>query len=275
MAIKPPAAFQIEVLLKGGLGNQLFQFANGISISYKQKIPVKFRFQNGDRVFSLDTFGISQGVSYIPELIAGNLQLRPWAKRRHLFYERFVEGSYSFAEIPVFTRNTRIDGYFQSFRYFQELDKEIISFIRRNLPNVVIPEHDIALHIRRGDYAKNPSFKKYHGLLEESYYRKGIDRLGISDPRILVFTDDAVSTREDFRDLFLTHDVQISSNSNPLIDLKVMTESRNLIIANSTFGWWAAKLNFGTIIAPSDWFASGPIDFVPSDLLPPAWIRQR
>ena len=52
----------IIIRLKGGLGNQLFQYAYGIYMSKKYRLPLKFdksNFINSSRKYSLGWFNIN------------------------------------------------------------------------------------------------------------------------------------------------------------------------------------------------------------------------
>ena len=52
--------------------------------------------------------------------------------------------------------------------------------------------------------------------------------------------------------------------------LILMSHASRVVIANSTFSWWAARINAEnkTVIAPSTWFRGM---LAPKDLMPPEW----
>ena len=54
-------------------------------------------------------------------------------------------------------------------------------------------------------------------------------------------------------------DVAVASNREPLVDFYLLTRAKEVVISNSTFGWWGAYLNphVQTVHAPAlkKWFA--------------------
>jgi hypothetical protein len=67
------------------------------------------------------------------------------------------------------------------------------------------------------------------------------------------------------------------ANASPVESLVLMSHASANIIANSTFSWWGAMLNPGSVVtvAPQKWFRGmdDPIDLYPSHwiLVPSVW----
>lgn len=59
---------------------------------------------------------------------------------------------------------------------------------------------------------------------------------------------------------------------SPAQDLRAMARHRHIVIANSSFSWWAAWLRRepGITIAPKHWFRMGVST---EDLIPDGWLR--
>lgn len=111
------------------------------------------------------------------------------------------------------------------------------------------------MHIRRGDYVLYPD---HHPTCNIDYYKNAIKIINDSSEtrkKILIFSDD----KEWCRNNFIGDEYIISENDNPYIDLYLMTLCDHHIIANSSFSWWGAWLNYNAnkiVVAPSQWFGS-------------------
>ena len=175
---------------------------------------------------------------------------------------------------------SRIQGYYQTWKYvdnLQELEAnlslEIINpsnwFLE--LQNEINKVKPIVIHVRRGDY-KNPNSPV--GLLSRSYYQ---DAIGVVNNKygnrnFWIFSDDIEDSQK-----LLDGLIPKSSNwicpptgSDPAESLVLMSLSKVIIIANSSFSWWATKIGVEKelVIAPSPWFKR--LD-EPSFLIPESW----
>jgi hypothetical protein len=131
----------------------------------------------------------------------------------------------------------------------------------------------VGVHVRRGDYTK-PAYRDLFPIVPAAWYAQAAellrDRLG--DVRFLVVTDDPGWVREHLR---LPGAVDVASGDHPasgLEDLAVLAACSHHVIANSTFGWWGARLatGGGHVVAPTCWLLKEPPD---PDLLPTSWLR--
>ena len=110
----------------------------------------------------------------------------------------------------------------------------------------------IALHVRRTDYVEYPS---KHPMLTRDYYAKALEVLeGVMGRRqwrkriLLVFCDDTTWCKEQqwIARLGGRGVVVVEEDAPDFIDLRVMSLCRFLVIANSSFSWWAAYLSVAT-----------------------------
>lgn len=111
------------------------------------------------------------------------------------------------------------------------------------------------VHLRFGDYLES-SNRKVYGELSGEFYWKALKCLGAKkESRVLVATDDRDAAYKKLRgvgisNLISMRDLQFSS---PEDEFMALTLSRNKVISNSTFSWWAGYLSpeSSRVVAPS------------------------
>lgn len=249
----------LYVYLQGGLGNQMFQYAAGLSAmkEYPQftsmKLDASFYedqevkvVKNGltGRKFDLDVFGIDTEVETAPEgatLLQG-------------YYQNIKE----FANVQDTVRNT--------FQFKIEFNEDIISMGN----DISSKEMPVAVHVRRGDYLYNPNCFSFHGVLDKEYYDSAMKIIEEQSDFIhyYVFSEDIDWCKEN-----LSTDYQITfvdKKFNGYKDtghLYLMTKCKKHIIANSSFSWWGAWLaNSEFVIGPKKWNKSGEYANIMEDL---------
>lgn len=278
-----PKVAEIEIF--GGIGNQLFQFAagrylenrhgiicrySGWRTGYKIKLP--FLHQNIDEKFL-------RAISLTAERILSRVGLL----RRIEIFCRNVYVSHPIGWDPELAKKVpgkRLRGYFQSHIYASSLDaidKSLILELKNASPwyknkLAQIQELDVvAVHIRRGDYKNNPDI----GTLDMEYYLKALAQIDekMQFKNVWIFSDDKNVGDELRRKLGACAQLVIQdANASDFESMILMSKAKKIIIANSTFSWWAAFLaSSGTkVFAPSKWFKS--LDD-PIDLIPKHWTR--
>ena len=282
---------EIVVALEGGLGNQMFQYAAGRALSLRAgttlALDLRPLLRQGQRAYGLGAFSLSE-VSLITE---GEPPARPGKIRRWL--RRLTGGEQTFREagfvydegIRAVNPPARLEGYFQSERYFEDVAEVIRADFTPPadergrldaLASRLLPSGPkVALHVRRGDYT-NPATMAVHGLMGPDYYGRArrllAERTGPS--AVCVFTDDPAWVRAN---LGLPADsVFVSEHTRSAVeDLILMSRCSHHITANSSFSWWGAWLNpkpDKVVVTPSRWFqpASG-LDT--RDLRPAGWLQ--
>lgn len=287
--------------LKGGLGNQMFQYAMGRALSLRQKTKffLDLSWYCSSRVDAPRSFGLN--IFKIKGFVI------PWYVGIFLFYERRLPYYYiTFARFQTIfqkfiklthytdldyisnqnldeTKNYYLEGDWQSEQYFQNFNEVIRDdFQFKEKPHFsVLPwieeikkTRAVSLHIRRGDYANNPKTKAFHGLLPLSYYEEAMNYIGkrFKTPTFFVFSDDLAwakkNLKTDYPMEFVMH------KGKDYEDMRLMSICRHHIIANSSFSWWGAWLNPAKdkmVIAPKKWFANTSKES--SEIIPRSWIR--
>jgi hypothetical protein len=291
----------IIVRLKGGLGNQMFQYALGRTLQHRRgdELRLDMTYLLGSPIFKwdvprsydLDVFQIQPAFSYVPRLLhraswnpswnPGNAEAVP---KRQTFVEEKEFGFHP--EILDLTApSLYLDGYWQSQSYFAEIQGEIRAAFQFRKPlspagcqlaQMLASVNSVCVNVRRGDYITSESTRNTLGFVGEDYYRRGIDwiKANVQDPWLFVNSDDMPWCREHLKfDLPTTYLDEARAGWKFGEQLQLMTMCKHFLIPNSTFAWWAAWL--GTrdgklVVCPRRWFRNESI--TSKDLIPPSWV---
>lgn len=236
----------ITCILNGRLGNQMFQIAATIATALKYDVPYSIPRQTLNNWFPV----------YFQ-----NLSYEPHSGKQYTWQEEKPE----YKEIIYSGRCLKLNGYFQSYKYFQEYNQDII----RTFSNFRYPYSNVvSIHVRRGDYLTNPDFS----VLGMQYYFNAIDffvKKGYY--HFSVFSDHIEWCKKNINsDLYRDCTFVYFEGNSEMFDMKVMANCEHNIIANSSFSWWGAWLNTNPnkiVIAPDTWFKGKN-----TDMLPPEWL---
>jgi hypothetical protein len=291
----------IVVCLKGGLGNQLFQYAAGRRLALARGAQLKLDLTGFDafgemRQYALGVFATIQtaaaprdlpGPPAAPAGRSWRRRLRPGSHRPHgppppaVVAEKHFHFDPAIMDLPD---HIYLDGYWQTERYFADAAAVIRREVQvRDMPDgrnaevlaAIEQSNSVAVHVRRGDYASVPAFLEYHGLCAPDYYHQAVAwiRGHTASPRFFLFSDDPAWTRAS---LAIPNAVVVDHNSPGYAyeDLRLMSRCRHHIIANSTFSWWGAWLGQWEgqcVCAPRRWYQRPDVDT--RDVIPPRWHR--
>lgn len=275
----------IEVI--GGLGNQLFQYATGLSVAKKLNTEL--------------IVDISRAIKYdVHPLRLIELQCSSIFNPNRSVYEKIIkhrklskvnpfvyrEKSITFSD-DVFNvlNGTKIYGYFQSEMYFSDIREQLLTEFIPNkttliknskLIESIRRENSVSVHIRRGDYISDQNASVTHGICSQEYYIKAIDYLKKNhiinkDTYFYVFSDDISWCKENIS--YGENTIYIDGNE-PELDLYLMSKCKYNIIANSTFSWWGAWLNNNldkVVISPEKWFQNNRLSS--NNIIPDSWVK--
>lgn len=287
-------AITIEPL--GGLGNQLFIYALGLRLA---------RELNTELICDTWNFHDYSWHSYELDSIPNEIQKTYSSRSRELFghkarsairrarslhvgptpFSRLVleRGSTFDPDILKIRDGSRLNGYFQSWRFFEPIAEDI----RKQVSNPVQPSpwlHEtrerlsalgdwVAVHVRRGTYLEVPIM----GLVQDDYYERAIeliDKLVGEEKPLVLFSDSpdlVVNLIPQFQDRLVS--LSTPQDVLPIDVIQVMSDAAHLIIGNSTFSWWAAYLKSRPsrfVVAPRPWLDDHY--FNERDLFLPDWI---
>lgn len=289
----------IIVRLYGGLGNQLFQYAAGRRLANAHNTELRLDTsslrEGAWRRFELGAFNIDGKIASEGQIIIakygkrklasralGRLLNRPpepastFVRERHFHFDQ---------DILTLPDGVYLDGYWQSERYFKDIEDIVRSEFEvkspprgknKELTELIKACNSVSLHVRRGDYVNNPQTHEFHGICGVDYYKRCIEyfRGTVEEPYFFIFSDEPSWAKEH---IDISHKMTIIDHNGPdgsYEDLRLMSYCQHHIIANSSFSWWGAWLrgNAGKIvIAPERWFRRDDLDT--KDLIPETWIR--
>ena len=197
----------------------------------------------------------------------------------------FMEDSFAYdPRLRDIQPGTTAIGMFQSWRYFDDCGPEL----RERMSRLTKPSDwylemcekikpgsgSIGLHVRRGDYVL-PEQQKIQGLATRAYYERSLTdlrRMGFDGP-VYLATDSPESVREEFAGMGEFLPIDPPRGVNPFEVVLLLSRVDGLVIANSSFSWWAGFIGERpgrVVIAPRPWFTQAGADT--RDLLPPDWL---
>lgn len=286
----------ITVVLSGGLGNQMFEYAAARALSLRLGVPVVIdtyalnkKSKMIRRNFELDIFHVEcRFVSMIKNKLLFKFfpyiqQHRKEFLKYHIFSDELaIRYEPDFRKIE--DKNTTLIGYFQNKSYFEDIAdvlradftfKAELDLKNKELVSKIQESQSISVHIRRGDYLNDGMF----AICEKDYYARGINHMvrHLDSPIFFVFSEDFewVENNLDFGGLPVVY-VDWNKGRDSYKDMQLMSLCKHHIIANSTFSWWAAWLSKNRdkmVIAPMKWFSEGNKNCFLDEFYPNEWIR--
>lgn len=279
---------QITLGNNGRLGNQLFQYAALKSLSVQKSIPMFVPL--GEH--RLRNFRIRAIEVPIQQLNAVNNDMKQYVEPFFHFDPNFFNCE----------AGTNIHGYFQSEKYFEDVDyiirrelkisdgqkqKYVDEYIE-NIKNKFPSKKIVSLHIRRGDNVPTtgevnindkvlgslrPDKENFHPLLSDEYINTS--RKMFDNCVFLVFSDSDKDIQW-CKDNIEGGNLVFSEKHDDITDFALMSKCDHNIIANSSYSWWAAWLNENpdkVVVAPkSRWFGSALSHHKLDDLFPKKWV---
>lgn len=252
----------------GRLGNQFFQIAATVAHASRMKVDAGFPKWEYNKYFT----------NKIPD----NLNMEFDEIFNGVEHEIYFHAQPTwFKKIPD-NQNLILHGFFQSEKYFSDKRElvanyfkpkpEFMQVVRTAGKEWLNLQNTCAIHIRRTDYR---DFKNGMIVLDIDYYLQAMNKLNkkIGEVNYIIFSDDIDWCKQQLA----FGKCYFSENNSEMVDLYLMAQCKNHIIANSTFSWWGAWLskylfkNQGTTIAPKVWGdSSRKIDR--KDIYCPDWI---
>jgi len=283
-----------SIRLMGGLGNQLFQIFTTIAYGLKNNRQIVFPYSESlkigiERPTYWDNF-----LSSMKNMTTFNSEFGITNALLFVRFSIFNENGFTYTKIPSFNdKEVLLNGYFQSYKYFEEYNKIIFSLIQIETQKRMIKNEFsylfsgnftyVSMHFRLGDYV---NIQDCHPLLTYSYYENAIKHIvenNIADNLCVIYfcqkeDNKIVSSIIDKLKLVYT-DILFVKADDEIPDWKqmlLMSVCHHNIIANSTFSWWGAYLNRNPekcVVYPTEWFGVLNEDKKTTDMFPPSWVK--
>ena len=272
----------VIVEFMGGLGNQMFQYAffkllekNGKEV-YADLNWYRIDKECVNRKFELDRFGIElkeAGKKEITQLkgdyehIIPKVKRKIWGPKKSFFIEK---KEYEYDNNILELDNVYLSGYWQNYEYIKRIEHNLVNDFNfsnlelsdkeRELLKKILKSESTSVHIRGEDYLTEVNKNIYGGICTRDYYEKAIKYLvkERNTKDFFVFTNDMEYAKTILAGIAIKeiNIVFVDTSNNPLVDMYLMKECKNNIIANSSFSWWAALLNDNNdklVVMPPKW----------------------
>ncbi len=251
------------VIIKGGLGNQMFQYALALAMrrrGYDVTIDISsYNFVRMHNGYELEkVFGISEKLINAKGIYLYMLRFL------HKFTPRCLTTNDVLTFKPIVFTSPRlyVQGYWQDEKYFADFKNDLFSVFEfkkidnynLNVATEMKSCDSVSIHIRRGDY-------KAYGMtiIKDDYYEKAVRKILdiIPSPIFYIFSDDPIESENIAKNLHIKYKLVTHNNQeNSYKDMYLMSQCKHNIIANSSFSWWGAWLNTNKdkmVIAPKVW----------------------
>jgi hypothetical protein len=280
----------VWIIVRGGLGNQMFQIAFGAALSARFGLPVKYVdviARDGTiRKWEVQCFGVSaerlsrQAELGFKILLSAQRRFGPHALGRLPgIWTEDVDSAR-----PVTRRDTPriVSGFWQRPHYFEDVEGSVreqfrfpalpktreLSLAGRGMPKV-------AIHVRLGDYVSTPEARQERLTCSPDWYRAAWQemRYRLGPCHAFVFSEDVSWVKNEIGFDGSVDYVSSDASDDAWIDMARMSSCDHFIISNSSYSWWAAYLSASPrkiVIAPKRWV--GWRDTARFGICPSSWI---
>ena len=288
------------VMIKGGLGNQMSQFAFYLSLRHhfgnhvkalnmcgykannKLQINHLFRNVNSDFISNkllsvLVRIMATYRLTFVTSKIQYLLTLLGVAcineKYDYSFKPQIFEPNKS--KLCLYLGGWHCENYFkaveQSIRKLYKFNLDDLDSKNLLLLNAIKSTESVSVHIRRGDYY-TVGAKLLGGVCDFNYYSNALLAISgkVSNPEYFIFSDDPKWVKENYN--LEGFYVVGNDGEDSWKDMLLMSACKHNIICNSSFSWWGAWLNNNkakVVICPSKFVATE----TKTDVYPNSWLK--
>lgn len=287
----------MHLYIRGNCGNQFFQYAfaryiqekigGDLVINYFRVREDKNILEESDNLLKLFNTvpyryetrpGFGGFIFRCLKLIHKIFHLESFQERTYRFYlwcakvlPRFGIYYFDAAYYPFQISNRKniyINGYFESPRYFEDIDDKICTELSPKEPgirsntdfyNEIINSESVCVTLKR----KDTDNEKYNYSI--SYFYTAMDYIKdrVENPIFFIFSDDIEWCKNNIHG---EYSLRFEKPGNPIWEkVRLMSACKHFVIYNSTFSWWVQHLSAYSdkiVIAPSIWMVryDQPVD---------------
>ena len=288
----------VVVEMKGGLGNQLFQYGLSRELAYLgRKVLIDnsmYASSREKRKFMLTRFPkihFQVVDPFVAERMRGYSYDRSLIKRIYYHFSKkntiYPETkSLVFDDKVLQVDDCYISGYWQSYKYFDNISQQlrdelefpkevqnVVDNYSNRIKEMILNNNSVSIHLRLTDYI-GQEYNELGSICDRSYYRAALQMIKerISHPVYFIFSDDISSAKGICEGLFEQNKHVFVENrmKDDLMDLYFMSLCKGHVLANSTFSFWAGWLSGkeSLVIAPKTWMVGA----IQCDIQCPGWL---
>ena len=275
---------QLNVFLRGGLGNQLFQYSTGLAISkrYEKDLILRadllplyedaiggisrwpnqisaFGHSGTIRAFGNQPTGGTNATGKLMQFLrtAGDLNSRifhnmGWLSAENMSAKRPSElHSINYVNSYSPYKDLAAENRMQLSKEINSIFEPTAEFLR--LSTEIMEKPTTVVHIRQGDYL---NLENIFGTLTTGYLTQALERVDLTSKsqRVWLFTDSPNKLQDSFLSILRPERIIGPADlERPIENLVLMSKGTAIVAANSTFSWWACLVaNESTaVIAPN------------------------
>jgi Glycosyl transferase family 11 len=252
------------VIIKGGLGNQLFQWIYAHSLQEKVTFyPSRFHYGHHDKIMHFELEDLFQTCHHVLNAGAKSPSREYLSRAAEWLWSKGITRGVAQSFLRYQQEDPRDDqaqnvskylntwinsGYFQKNCYSEKskgvVEREILPYVERVASKLLltelIPRSYSVLHIRTGAYSShNASDPNFIGNLDEKYFLNNVDKLKAKF--LVVLTENADHIPKLLKKI--EPDLVLDAKQLDAWEtLATMAFSESMIGANSSLSWWGAKL---------------------------------
>lgn len=293
---------RLFVHLRGGLGNQMFQYAAARALAARNGAELVLDTWSGfvrdrqyRRRYELDAFPLRARIAMPLERLPiwlyrldNRLSTRAQGVIQHRPYGRFlVESEHRYLpEVAEYHScgAAWMDGYWQSPRYFEDFNTELRQELTppppkherlKELGTTIRNTESLALGIRLYEESRNPAVHAREGRLKTTDDINNALRSitsQLAKPHVFVFCARRSREMDKLRlpetTTFVT---QADKYSRTVETLWLLSQCRHHLFTNSTYYWWGAWLSQGAFAADRPQCIVAANNFINVDTVPSDW----